>query len=196
VLKSPQELPVEWMATQPAPNDAALLAEREAQDRFVKDNLRRVFALIYRIVGNVADAQDLTQETFIKALQRKDQIKDLDKAAHWLGRVASNTAIDFLRRSGKVSFSEIDALTEPLLESPGRRQDVELIRAEESAKLDRCLNSLSLRERTALVLRDVEDMPASEVAKVLGCSPATVRSHIANARVKFRQFLQKLEAAQ
>jgi RNA polymerase sigma-70 factor, ECF subfamily len=195
-MKSLSELPVEWMATQPAPNDAALLAEREAQDRFVKDNLRRVFALIYRIVGNVADAQDLTQETFIKALQRKDQIKDRDKAAHWLGRVASNTAIDFLRRNGKVSFSEIDAVSEPLLESPVRRQDAELIRAEEAAKLDRCLAALSLRERTALLLRDVEDMPAQEVAKVLGCSPATVRSHIANARVKFRQILQKLEGAQ
>ena len=70
--------------------------------------MRRVFLLIYRIVGNVADAQDLTQEAFIKALQRQDQLKDLDKAAHWLSRIASNTAIDFLRRAGRVSFSEID----------------------------------------------------------------------------------------
>ena len=55
-----------------------------------------------RIVGNVDDAQDLTQETFIKALQRQEQIKDLEKAAHWLSRIASNTAIDFLRRHGRV----------------------------------------------------------------------------------------------
>ena len=70
------------------------------QTRFVEQNMRRVFLLIYRMVGNVADAQDLTQEAFIKALQRQDQLKDLDKAAHWLSRIASNTAIDFLRRSG------------------------------------------------------------------------------------------------
>ncbi len=66
--------------------------------------MRRVFLLIYRIVGNVADAQDLTQEAFIKALQRQDQLKDLEKAAHWLSRIASNTAIDFLRRIGTREF--------------------------------------------------------------------------------------------
>ena len=76
--------------------------------------MRRVFLLIYRIVGNVADAQDLTQEAFIKALQRQDQLKDLEKAAHWLSRIASNTAIDFLRRSGRVSFSDLDDLPEPV----------------------------------------------------------------------------------
>ena len=90
-----------------------LSSERET--RFVSENMRRVFLLIYRIVGNVADAQDLTQEAFIKALQRQDQLKDLEKAAHWLSRIASNTAIDFLRRSGRVSFSELDELPEPFV---------------------------------------------------------------------------------
>src|SRR5713226_5825887 len=70
----------------------------ERQNRFVSDNLRRIFVQIYRIVGNVADAQDLAQETFIKALQRQDQLKDELKAAHWLSRIATNTALDFLRR--------------------------------------------------------------------------------------------------
>src|SRR5689334_18239269 len=50
--------------------------ELERQNRFVTDNLRRIFVQIYRIVGNAADAQDLTQETFIKALQRQEQLKD------------------------------------------------------------------------------------------------------------------------
>src|SRR6266849_987439 len=86
----------------------------EQQSRFVSENMRRVFLLIYRVVGNVADAQDLTQEAFIKALQRQDQLKDLEKAAHWLSRIASNTAIDFLRRSGRVSFSDIDEIAEPM----------------------------------------------------------------------------------
>ena len=65
-------------------------------------------------MGNVDDAQDLTQETFIKALQRHEQIKDLDKVAHWLSRIASNTAIDFLRRHGRVNFSDIDEIVEYL----------------------------------------------------------------------------------
>src|SRR5512141_996906 len=86
----------------------------ERQNRFVSEHLRRIFVLIYRIVGNVADAQDLTQEAFIKALQREDQLKDTEKAAHWLSRIATNTAIDFLRRHGRASFTEIDGLAEPL----------------------------------------------------------------------------------
>src|SRR4029078_4552338 len=92
------------------------LAER--QNRFVSDHLRRIFVQIYRIVGNVADAQDLTQEAFIKALQRQGQLKDELKAAHWLSRIATNTAIDFLRRHGRVSFCEIDVMAESSTESP------------------------------------------------------------------------------
>src|SRR5882757_11152751 len=86
--------------------DASTLSSEE-QGRFVAENMRRVFLLIYRIVGNVADAQDLTQETFIKALQRQEQLKDLEKAAHWLSRIATNTALDFLRRHNRVAFCEL-----------------------------------------------------------------------------------------
>src|SRR5437867_13058530 len=80
----------------------------ERQNRFVSDNLRRIFVQIYRIVGNVADAQDLAQEAFIKALQRQEQLKDEQKAAHWLSRIATNTAIDFLRRHGRMVQCEVD----------------------------------------------------------------------------------------
>src|SRR5260370_4580804 len=80
----------------------------ERQNRFVADNLRRIFVQIYRIVGNVADAQDLTQETFIKALQRQEQLKDELKAAHWPSRIATNTALDFLRPPVRVQFCELE----------------------------------------------------------------------------------------
>src|SRR6202162_6294960 len=90
----------------------------ERQNRFVADNLRRIFVQIYRIVGNAADAQDLAQETFIKALQREDQLKDEKKAAHWLSRIATNTALDFLRRHSRVSFCEIGLAPESTTESP------------------------------------------------------------------------------
>src|SRR3984957_12539967 len=76
----------------PSQADSAYIAAQELQNRFISDNLRRIFLLIYRIVRNVDDAQDLTQEAFIKALQRQDQLKELDKAAHWLSGIASNTA--------------------------------------------------------------------------------------------------------
>ena len=172
----------------PSQLDASLQSAQELQNRFVTDNLRRIFLLIYRIVGNVADAQDLTQEAFIKALQRQDQLKDIDKAAHWLSRIASNTAIDFLRRNKKFSFIDVSQLADTahdLLENP----EQSILRGERKLQLDGGLAELTERERMALVLRDVEDMPADEVAAIMNCSMATVRSHIANARIKFRRYL-------
>ena len=170
--------------------DAAPLTS-ELQDRFMAENMRRVFLLIYRIVGNVDDAQDLTQEAFIKALQRQEQLKDLEKAAHWLSRIASNTAIDFLRRSGRASFTDLDGVPEPVLRARGESPEQGVLRAEHREHLDAALGTLTDRERMALLLRDVEDMPAEEVAEQLNCSKATVRSHIANARVKMRRFLER-----
>jgi RNA polymerase sigma-70 factor, ECF subfamily len=161
------------------------------QEDFVQANMRRVFLIIYRIVGNVPDAQDLTQETFIKALQRQDQLKDLDKAAHWLSRIASNTAIDFLRRQGRTHFTEIDELMDPLPTAPERSPEALLLLSEHQDYLQEGLNRLTPREREALILRDVEDLPAEEVARRLNCGKATVRSHIANARTKFRKYLER-----
>jgi RNA polymerase sigma-70 factor, ECF subfamily len=163
----------------------------EVQDRFVQENMRRVFLLIYRIVRNVDDAQDLTQEAFIKALQRQDQIKDLEKSAHWLSRIATNTAIDFLRRSGRANFSDIDEAPASVLTSRLESPEQRVMRAEHRAHLEAGLDVLTGRERLALLLRDVEDLPAEEVAERLNCSKATVRSHIANARVKLRKFLER-----
>jgi RNA polymerase sigma-70 factor (ECF subfamily) len=163
-------------------------SEADAQTRFVQQNLRRIFLLIYRIVGNVDDAQDLTQETFIKALQRQGQLKDLEKASHWLSRIAANTAIDFLRRNKKFSFIDVNHLSDTahdMLENA----EQSLLRGERKLQLDGGLAQLTERERMALLLRDVEDMPADEVASVMNCSMATVRSHIANARIKFRRYL-------
>ena len=174
----------------PSQIDLTLQATQEVQNRFISENLRRVFLLIYRIVRNVDDAQDLTQEAFIKALQRHDQLKELDKATHWLSRIASNTAIDFLRRNGKINFCEIDALVEPLTE-PTETPEQALLRSEHRAYLEEGLTVLTERERTALLLRDVEGLPAEVVAEQMNCSKATVRSHIANARVKFRRYVEK-----
>jgi RNA polymerase sigma-70 factor, ECF subfamily len=159
----------------------------ERQNRFVSEHLRRIFIQIYRVVGNVADAQDLTQEAFIKALQHQDQLKDEQKAAHWLSRIATNTAIDFLRRNGRTTFCEIEDAPESHSESPEQI----LLRSEQRNYLEDGLRLLSPRERAALILRDVEGLPAEEVARRLDCSKATVRSHIANARTKFRRYIER-----
>src|ERR1039457_1508215 len=128
----------------------------ERQNRFVSDHFRRIFVQIYHVVQNVADAQDLTQEAFIKALQHQEQLKDEAKAAHWLSRIATNTAIDFLRKSGRATFCEIDEAPESHSENPEQA----LLRSEERNYLEDGLRLLSPRERAALMQRDVEGLPA------------------------------------
>jgi RNA polymerase sigma-70 factor, ECF subfamily len=159
----------------------------DQQNRFVSEHLRRIFLQIYGIVRNVADAQDLTQEAFIKALQHQEQLKDEQKAAHWLSRIATNTAIDFLRRSGRATFCELDQAQDSHWETPEQW----VLRGEHRDYLEDGLRLLSPRERAALMLRDVEDLPAEEVARRLDCSKATVRSHIANARTKLRRYMER-----
>ncbi len=159
----------------------------ERQNRFVSEHLRRIFVQIYRIVRNAADAQDLTQEAFIKALQHQDQLKDEQKAAHWLSRIATNTAIDFMRRSGRATFCELEYAPESHSDTPEQI----LLRSEQRNYLEDGLRLLSPRERAALMLRDVEGLPAEEVAERLNCSKATVRSHIANGRTKFRRYMER-----
>ncbi len=168
---------------------------REArEEEFVQLHLKRVFTVIYRIVGNVADAQDLTQETFIKALQRREQLKDLDKAGHWLSRIASNTAIDFIRKRSRQNWTALDDVAGVLGSPIEAGPEAQLLAGERKAVLDEGLSRLTERERVALVLRDVEDLPAEEVARRLDCGKATVRSHIANARVKFRKYLERRQS--
>lgn len=182
--------PWERGMSEPRPpiSDSQVHAESEAQTQLLQQNLRRIFLLIYRIVGNVDDAQDLTQETFIKALQRQSQLKDLDKAAQWLSRIAANTAIDFLRRNKRIAFVDVTHLANASNshESPEQL----LLRGERKLHLDGGLATLTERERMALLLRDVEEMPADQVASHMNCSMATVRSHIANARIKFKRYLE------
>jgi len=177
----------------PGPEEFLAGAEFQSglRDGFVTEHLRRVFLQIYRMVGSVHDAQDLTQEAFIKALQRQDQLKDEQKAAHWLSRIATNTALDFLRRGRRVAFVELGEAPERHLESA---EDA-LLRGEQRDWLAAGLERLTPRERAALVLRDVEDLPAEEVARRLGCSRATVRSHIANARIKIRKYAETRKAS-
>lgn len=161
-------------------------AQVSIDSEFVESQMRRVFRLIYRVVGNVPDAQDLTQEAFVKALSRRSQLKDPQKAAQWLGRIAVNTALDFVRKLGRTSFGELDRNHEISGENPEQI----VLRSEKRQYIEDGFRLLSERERMALILRDVEGLPAAVVAKHLGCSPATVRSHIANARVKFRKYMK------
>jgi RNA polymerase sigma-70 factor (ECF subfamily) len=156
-------------------------------DQFIAENTQRIFLQIYRRVRNVDDAQELTQDVFIKALQSAGGVRDSRKIGHWLSRIATNTALDFVRRR-RCGTSDVDLGS--VRDLADRRQSTPeqaAIRTEERRWLYAGLGMLSQRERTALLLRDVEEVPAAEVARRMGCSQATVRSHIANARIKLAQ---------
>jgi len=160
---------------------------QEQQNRFVSGHLRRIFLQIYRIVGNVADAQDLTQEAFIKALQHQEQLKDEQKAAHWLSRIATNTAIDFLRRNGRATFCEIEHAPESHSETPEEL----VLQGEHREYLADGLRLLSPRERAALLLRDVEGLPAEEVAQRMGRTAGAVRMLQLRALTALREMMGK-----
>ncbi len=161
-------------------------AQAETDAAFIEAHMRRVFRLIYRVVNNVSDAQDLTQDAFVKALKRREQLRDNAKSGQWMSRIAVNTALDFVRKRKRVVFEEIEKAPEMPAETPEQA----VLRRERHAYIEDGLRLLSERERAALILRDIEGLPASAVARCLGCSPATVRSHIANARVKFKKYAQ------
>ena len=157
---------------------------KPVDEEMITTHLRRLFRLVYRIVGNVPDAEDVTQEAIAKALSRNSQLRDNRKDVQWLNRIAVNTALDFVRKRNRVAFESFDEMCPDDSESP--EQWVE--RQEARAWIEGGLRLLTKRERTALLLRDVLDMSAPEVAKIMGCATGTVRSHIANVRIKFQKY--------
>ncbi len=156
----------------------------------VHQHLRRVFGVLYRIVNNRADAQDLAQDVFLKAYQRRHQLRDPERALPWLLRIASNAGIDFQRARAVERVPE--AWTEELEPGPpAPSPEQALVQHERQQLLREALKVLAPKERTALVLRDLEGLSGAEVARALGCSEITVRTHIASARIKLRRYLEK-----
>src|SRR5260221_13613033 len=169
-------------------------------DGLVHSHTRRVFALLYRMIGNAADAQDLSQEVFLKAWQNRHQLRDAERPTGWLLRIAANCAIDFQRsrasqRPGSPMAPSLDAeaghgpsLRDHLAsDDPG--PEALSLRDEQQRRLWKALEILSPKERAAVVMRDIEGCPNRDVAQALGCSMITVRTHIASARIKMRQYV-------
>ena len=185
----------ETLTRELAPGAAASVVCGSAEwfSDLVHQHLRRVFGVLYRMVGNRADAQDLAQEVFLKAFQRRHQLRDPDRALAWLLRIASNAAIDFQRaRAGERSAGP--ALEDLELWEPEATPEQLLVRKERERRLHDALRQLSPKERAAIVLRDLEGWSGREVARALDCSQITVRTHIASARIKLRRFLARSRA--
>jgi RNA polymerase sigma-70 factor (ECF subfamily) len=154
---------------------------------------RRLYAFIYRLMGNPEDAYDLTQDTFVKAYQALPRTTpDLNLSA-WLHRIASNACMDVLRRRKLIRWLPWETFdTNPAME-PAASDDPEgeFGQAETSEEVQVILNKISPKHRTALILKEFQGMSGDEIGEVMGLTRSAVKSLLFRAREEFRQVYLK-----
>jgi RNA polymerase sigma-70 factor (ECF subfamily) len=150
---------------------------------------RRLYAFIYRLMGNSEDAYDLTQDTFVKAyLALPRTSPDLNLSA-WLHRIASNACMDVLRRRKLIRWLPWETFdTNPALEPAADDDPVgEFSQAETSSEVQVVLDKMAPKHRMALVLKEYQGMSCDEIGEVMGASRSAVKSLLFRAREEFRQ---------
>lgn len=156
--------------------------EKDAFERLLAAYERMVVGTAYRILGRREDAQDAAQEVFLRLYRNLDRIAGEPKP--WLYRVTVNVCNDYFRR--RVATTELDeAHADP---APG--PDHALSMDERKRLLMEGLQMLPERERTAVVLREIEGLSTRQVAEILGVEEVTVRSQISAARVKLAKYVR------
>lgn len=164
--------------------------DEAAFDTLVERKTGPLLHLAYRIVGDREEAKDLVQLALLRAWEHRDRFNPRWSANTWLYRITTNLGIDYLR-----ARSTRRQKAEPVrhhLRSVHSRPEAgfESVMAREVLAILRDLaTDLSLRQRKAFWLREVEGMSSREVSEVLGCSESTVRNHLFAARVKLRREL-------
>ena len=158
----------------------------------------KVYGLIYRMLGNHAEAQDVAQEVFVTVFKSIDSFRGESKLSTWLYRIAANhckNRIKYLRRRAHKATTELDAHAERALQSSpsstlgeGQAGPAEVL---EGAQLEqivqRAINKLDEEPRLLLVLRDVEEMSYEEIMQVTGLPEGTVKSRLHRARQALKE---------
>ncbi|MFV0425886.1 MAG: RNA polymerase sigma factor SigE [Beutenbergiaceae bacterium] len=173
-----------------SPEHADPSAEQEVPtwEQVVTEHSDRVYRLAYRLTGNRADAEDLTQETFVRVFRSLHTYKP-GTFAGWLHRITTNLFLDGARRRSRLRF---DALGESAERVPAaERQSPERGFEHDNLDLDiqQALNALKPQFRAPVVLCDIEGLSYDEIAQALGISTGTVRSRIHRARTQLRNML-------
>jgi RNA polymerase sigma-70 factor (ECF subfamily) len=161
---------------------AARTGDLAAFELLMRQYERLVLATALRLLGNLEDAQDASQEVFLKLYRNLKKLENADHIPAWLYRVTVNVCHDIGRKRkpvASVDEAEPLAAADPPDDNDRRRA------------LMLSLRRLSAHERAAVVLRDLEGLSTVEVARILGSSEATVRSQISQARAKMREFLER-----
>lgn len=151
-----------------------------------------VYNLALRMSGNPADAEDISQETFLRAYRHLKKFKGRSSLKTWIFRIALNCSNTRLRRRGKRIARHVDDAESELERAPddGRSPEETAVAADLSAAVRSGLDHLPLHYREAVLLRDFEDLNYAEIAEVLGVRIGTVRSRIARGRDLLRKQLE------
>jgi RNA polymerase sigma-70 factor (ECF subfamily) len=174
--------------------EGRLLARAQQGDMIAFESLvgmhqQRVFAHGYRLVGNAAEAEDLSSETFLRAFQHLGQLRADPSIVHWLLRVANNLAISVLRKRGTRPTVELDEAREYASTAP-TPEDLTIDNARREV-VRRCLDRLQPVERTAVLMFYLEERPLEEIAGVLGCGLAGAKSRVHRARHKLKALVME-----
>jgi len=171
--------------------------ENPAWEGLVRAHSRKVYNLCYRFTGRIQDAEDLTQEVFIKVFQT---LRSYDSAqgtfSTWLNRVARNHLVDHYRRTRKDRVtSSLDDDSTPLPELPSTRAapTASVESRERRELLQAALDQMSPDLREAVVLRDLQDLDYQEIAQVLGVPQGTVKSRINRGRLELTRVIKRME---
>ena len=177
--------------------DRCLAGEDSAWEALLKAYSRKIYNLCYRFTGRVEEAEDVTQEVFIKVFQTlKSYHAAQGSFGTWLNRVARNHLVDHYRRARKdrVTSSLEDELPEaeqqpsPHMEATGQVES-----RERREVLQQGLDKLSPDLREAVILRDLHDLDYEEIAQVLSVPQGTVKSRINRGRLELGRVLKRME---
>jgi RNA polymerase sigma-70 factor (ECF subfamily) len=177
--------------------DRAKQGDAESFEALYDLHKRRVYSLCLRMTGNIAEAQDLTQEAFLQLFRKIATFRGESAFSTWLHRLSVNVVLMHLRKKGLAEVSLDDTL-DPQQED-GPRKDVGvrdhiLAGSVDRVNLQRSIESLPPGYRVVFVLHDVEGYEHSEIAGMMGCSVGNSKSQLHKARMKLRELLMLSQA--
>lgn len=155
----------------------------------------KIYNYVYRMTGSADDAEDLTQEVFLRMYTSIDSFRGQSSLNTWLFRIAGNLCIDRFRRTkNRVPAYSLD---EPVGEDALAHEVADetyaphrlLQNAEMAEQIQSALSKLPDKLRATLLLHDIEGLPYEEIAQIAGCPLGTVKSRLFNARMQLRQHL-------
>ena len=155
-------------------------------DALVREHADRVYRLAYRLSGNRVDAEDLTQETFVRVFQALPSFRP-GTFEGWLHRITTNLFLDMVRRRRRTSLLALP--DENRLAAPSPGSDQVYLERHLDADIQQALDGLPVAVRAAVVLHDLDQLPYQEIALILGIKAATVRTRIHRGRLLLRATL-------